>query len=168
MSMDRLEILNSDQIIKKTDRITYQIYEDTVNVKDIILAGIDGDGYTFSKRIYNCLKNISDQNITHIKISIEKDAPLSKKIDLGIDPTKFKGATVVLVDDVVNSGRTLIYAANEILKNEVECLKTAVLVDRRHRRYPIKSDFVGLEVSTTIQNHISVELKDEKGVAYLE
>ena len=166
--MEKLEILNADQIKKKTDRLTFQIYESTVEDSDIILAGIEGDGYVFSEKIYSCLKNISDQNITHIKISIEKDSPLSKEIDLGVDESKLNGATVVLVDDVVNSGRTLIYAATEILKHNVKSVKTAVLVDRKHRRFPIKSDFVGLEVSTTLQNHISVEFDETGGVAYLE
>lgn len=167
-TMEKLEILNADQIVKKTDRITYQIYEDTVKEQNIILAGIEGNGYVFSEKIYKCLQNISDQNIKHIKISIEKDSPLSRKIDLGIDSAELEGATIVLVDDVVNSGRTLIYATTEILKNNVKSIKTAVLVDRRHRRYPIKADFVGLGVSTTLLNHISVEFSNKGGVAYLE
>ncbi|MCB0476766.1 MAG: phosphoribosyltransferase family protein [Crocinitomicaceae bacterium] len=166
--MERLEILNGDQIQKKIDRLTYEIYEDTVNEKSIILAGIAGTGYAFSERIFNCLKNISDQEIQHIKISLEKDDPLSNAIDLGIDPSKLEGATVILLDDVVNSGRTMIYAAAEILRNKVRVLKTAVLVDRRHRRYPIKSDFVGLEVSTTLQNHIAVDFESKEAKAFLE
>lgn len=166
--MERLEILNTDQIQKKTDRITFQIYEDTVGTNELIIAGIDGNGYTFSEKIYDCLKNISDQKIAHVKVCIDKDSPLSHKIDLGLSPEELKGSTVILVDDVINSGRTLIHAASEILKHNVRSLKTAVLVDRKHRRFPIKSDFVGLEVSTTLQNHIAVEFSGMDGIAYLD
>lgn len=166
--MKRLEILDADQIQKKVDRLTYEIYENTVKEEALILAGIAGTGYEFSERIFKCLQNISDQKITHIKVSLDKDQPLSSPIDLGIAPEKLKNANVILLDDVVNSGRTMIYAAAEILKHEVKSLKTAVLVDRRHRRYPIKSDFVGLEVSTTLQNHITVDFQAENAKAYLE
>lgn len=166
--MERLEILDADQIQKKIDRLTYQIYENIVNEKSVILAGIDGTGYTFSEKVYNCLSNISNQEIRLIKISIDKDDPLSRDIDLGIQTFELEGATVILIDDVVNSGKTMIYAAAEILKHRVQSLKTAVLVDRRHRRYPIKSDFVGLEVSTTLQNHIAVEFKGDEAKAYLD
>ncbi len=166
--MERLEILDADQIQKKIDRLTYQIYENVVNEKSVILAGIEGTGYTFSEKIYQCLNNISDQEIKLIRISMDKENPLSNPIDLGIDPKELEGATVILMDDVVNSGKTMIHAAAEILKHQVKLMKTAVLVDRRHRRYPIKSDFVGLEVSTTLQNHIAVEFNGEEAKAYLD
>ena len=155
-------ILNSKQIQQKINRIAYEIYENNYDEKDIIIAGIGGNGYFLAKRIDEVLKKISPIKTTLIEIIIDKKNPLSKEIIISLTENELKNKVIVLVDDVLNSGKTLIFGAKPFLSTPIKRLTTAVLVDRGHNRYPIKADFVGLSLSTTLQEHITVEI-DGKG-----
>ena len=154
----QIEILNSKQIAQKLNRIAYQIYESNYGEKQIFIAGIEGNGYLVAKRIYNILKKISDVNLSIGKITIDKDNPVDKTPGLDFNIENFKGKSIVLVDDVLNSGKTLIYALKVFLNQPVKKINTAVLVDRSHTLFPIKADFVGLSLSTTLQDHIAANL----------
>ena len=99
-------------------------------------------------------------------ITVNKENPLGDKIVLSIDDQYLKDANIILVDDVINSGKTLIHSVSRILTNKVNCIKTAVLVNRTHRRFPISANFVGLNVSTTLQDNIIVEFGKNE-TAYL-
>ena len=110
---------------------------------------------------------ISNGKITLTKLEISKDDPLSEEIAFDMEISDLEGRPVLLVDDVLNSGRTLIYAATLLLKANLKRLATAVLVDRRHRKYPIRADFVGLALSTTIEETIKVDFEKGKEAAYL-
>ena len=166
--MSKTLILNSKQIEQKINRIAYEIYENNYDEKDIIIAGIGGNGFLLAKRIVDVLQNISPLQIKLIEIIIDKKNPLSKEIKIELSDEELKNKVIVLVDDVLNSGKTLIFGAKPFLSTPVKRLTTAVLVDRGHNRYPIKADFVGLSLSTTLQEHITVEINIKgKEIVYL-
>ncbi|MBI2270800.1 MAG: phosphoribosyltransferase [Bacteroidetes bacterium] len=168
MTETKTLILNADQIRQKTDRIAYQIYENNFEEKEIIMAGIAPKGYILAQRLAKKLEEIAKIKITLVEITVNKDNPLQDEVKLSIKPKEFSGKVVILVDDVLNSGKTLVYGLAPFLNVPVKRITTAVLVDRNHNRYPIKADFVGLSLATTLQEHISVELaKSGKEAVYL-
>ncbi len=160
--MSKTLILNSKQIQQKINRIAYQIYENNHDEKEIIIAGISGNGYLLAKRISDVLLTISPIKTKLIEITIDKENPLAKDIKISLTAKELKNKVIVLADDVLNSGKTLIFGAKPFLSSPVKRLTTVVLVDRGHNRYPIKADFVGLSLSTTLLEHITVEL-NKKG-----
>ena len=165
--MSKTLILNSTQIEQKINRIAYQIYENNHNEKEIIIAGISGNGYLFAKRIADVLQKISPIKNKLIEIIINKENPIGADIKISLTEKELKNKVIILVDDVLNSGKTLIFGAKPFLSAPVKRLTTAILVDRGHNRYPIKADFVGLSLSTTLQEHITVDLKKGKEAVYL-
>ena len=165
----KTEILNTQQIKQKLNRLAWEIYENTVEDKEIMLAGIEGNGYTVAKELCALLKSIGKQKIQLGKITLDKKNPLAKEPVTDFSEKDFKNKTVILADDVLNSGRTLMYAVQLFLKCPVKKLHTVVLVDRSHTQYPVKADFVGLSLSTTLQEHIVADLgKAGKEKVYLE
>jgi pyrimidine operon attenuation protein/uracil phosphoribosyltransferase len=166
--MNKTLILNSKQIDQKINRIAYEIYENNYNEKEIIIAGISDNGYLLAKRIADVLQKISPIRTKLIEIAINKENPFSADITITLTDKELKNKVVVLVDDVLNSGKTLIFGAKPFLSSPVKCLITVVLVDRGHNLYPIKADFVGLSLSTTLQEHITVEINRKgKETVYL-
>ena len=165
--MQRTTILNNEQIQHKTKRIAYQIYESNINEKQVILAGIKENGYVFAKRIKEVLSEISNIEVRLCEVIIDKKNP-RELISTSLSPDAYKNKSLVLVDDVLNSGTTLIYAAKLFLEVPLKRFKTVVLVNRNHKKYPIKADFKGISLSTSLQEHISVEFKGKGSQAYLE
>ena len=163
-------ILNSSQIEQKTERISYEIYENSFNESQLLIGGIKGNGFEFAQRLVNKLSDISKgsypKGIHLFEVSVNKSNPLNHSIDLSISDNELNNNSVILVDDVINSGSTLIHATARILQQSVKNIKTAILVNRTHRRFPILADYVGLDITTTIKDNIVVEFgKNEK--AYL-
>ncbi len=109
----------------------------------------------------------SEQELIVFEININKDEPWKNQIQLSIEESKLKNAFILLVDDVLNSGRTMQYALIKFLEGPTKSIKTVALVDRKHRRYPIKADFVGLNLSTTLKERVEVELNETSSRAYL-
>ena len=165
--MENSTVLQNDQILQKTKRIAYQIHENTYNEKDVYIGGIVGTGYVLAERIVNHLNSLRPNGIHLFEITVNKRKPLDDRIVLSVDDASLKDQSIIVVDDVINSGNTMIYAVNRILENPVKMLKIATLVNRTHRRYPVKADFVGLDIATTLQDNILVELGDTNG-AYLK
>ena len=165
--MSKSIILNNEEIQHKIKRIAFQIYESNSKENEIILAGIADNGYLFAKKIAEILKEISNLKITLCEVKINKKKPLST-IKTSVDATYYKNKSLVLVDDVLNSGATLMYAVKHFLNVPLKQFKTAVLVNRNHKKYPIKADFKGVSLSTSLQEHITVMFNKEESVAYLE
>lgn len=165
--MSRSIILNDQQITDKIRRIAYQIYESNTKEKVVILAGIKGNGFILAERIAKVLRSISPLEVSLCEIIMDKKKP-REKITTSLDPEAYKNKSLVLVDDVLNSGTTLIYAARHFLDVPLKRFKTVVLVNRNHKKYPIKADFKGLSLSTSMQEHINVEFREKASVAYLE
>lgn len=166
--MEKTLILTSKQIEQKINRIAYELYENNYDEKEVIFAGIGGNGYLLAKRISAVLEKISPLKVRLIEILINKEDPLSEDITVALTEKEMKNKVIILMDDVLNSGKTLIFGAKPFLSAPVKRLSTVVLVDRGHNRYPIKADFVGLSLSTTLQEHITVEIsKKGKEAVYL-
>lgn len=161
-------ILTHEQIQHTVKRISYQIYEANVNEKEIIIAGIEGGGLNFAKKIAAVLKKITDAQIVLCKINMDKKNPLASGVNTSIAEEAYKDKSIVLVDDVLNSGTTLIYGVHHFLKTPIKQLKTAVLVNRNHKKYPIKADYKGISLSTSLNEHIRVEFQSKNDAVYLE
>jgi len=165
--MQKTIILSNEQIQHKTKRIAYQIYESNINEKQVILAGIKENGFIFAKRIKEALEKISPIEVVLCEVIIDKKKPL-EKITTSIPASEYKNKSLILVDDVLNSGTTLIYAAKLFLEVPLKRFKTVVLVNRNHKKYPIKADFKGISLSTSMQEHICVEFEGKEAQAFLE
>ena len=165
--MQKTIILNNEQIQHKTKRIAYQIYESNINESEVILAGIPENGFIFAKRLKEALAEISPIKVVLCEVLIDKKNPRGP-ITTSLDASEYKNKSLVLVDDVLNSGTTLIYAAKLFLEVPLKRFKTVVLVNRNHKKYPIKADFKGISLSTSMQEHIYVEFEGKNAQAYLE
>lgn len=164
--MSRSVILTNQEITFKIRRIAYQIYENNSSNKEIILAGITDNGFILAQKIKDTLDEISDIKSTLCEVLIDKTNP-RKQITTSLAVADYKNKSLVLVDDVLNSGTTLMYAVKHFLAVPLKQFKTAVLVNRNHKKYPIKADFKGLSLSTSLQEHISVEFAKKQAIAYL-
>ncbi|PCI93712.1 MAG: phosphoribosyltransferase [Flavobacteriales bacterium] len=160
-------ILNNEQIYQKINRISYQIFEDNHTEKEIIVVGIAKNGYLFATKLADQLGEISKAKITLAKLTIDKENPITTKGKMDISPELLSDKVVILVDDVLNSGKALIYGVKYLLDFPIKKMSTTVLVDRNHKKYPIGTHYVGLSLSTTLQNHISVEFSGSKISAFL-
>jgi pyrimidine operon attenuation protein/uracil phosphoribosyltransferase len=164
--MTQTVILNNTQINHIIKRIAYQIYETNINEEEIIVAGIYQNGYIFAQKLGNELTSISNKKIILCKVEIDKKKPLNK-ITTDLKTDTYTDKPLVLVDDVLNSGTTLMYAVKHFLDVPLKKFKTAVLVNRNHKKYPIKADFKGISLSTSLQEHITVEFSNGSAKAYL-
>ena len=164
--MDKNKILDYHLVKKKIRRISLQIIESNSIDDEIIIAGIENNGYLIAKKICNEIKKNSYKKIQLCSIKIDKKNP-RKEITVSLVEEQYENKSVVIVDDVLNSGSTLMYAVKYFLDTKLKKLKTAVLVDRNHKKYPIKADYKGLSLSTSIQNHVEVSINDNEINAYL-
>ncbi|WP_339835295.1 phosphoribosyltransferase family protein [uncultured Flavobacterium sp.] len=159
-------ILNKEEIQHKTKRIAYQIYETFVDEKEVVLAGISSNGYIFANKIAEELEKISPIKITMCEVFINKTKP-QDTIKTSIPKEEYSNKGLVLIDDVLNSGTTLIYGVKHFLEVPLNKFKTAVLVDRNHKKYPVKADFKGISLSTSLQEHIQVVFEKDDMYVYL-
>ena len=159
-------ILDNVQINQKIKRIAYQIFESNSNETEVIIAGIIGNGYIFAEKLVATLNEISNLKVTICEVTINKKKPL-EPITTSLKVEDYKNKSLVLVDDVLNSGTTLIYGVKHFLDVPLKRFKTAVLVNRNHKKYPVKADFKGVSLSTSIKEHIQVDFSDLEAKAYL-
>jgi pyrimidine operon attenuation protein / uracil phosphoribosyltransferase len=158
MALERTLILDHDRVQRKLKRIAIQLCEETWGEKDLVVVGIVPRGLELAERLVVLINEVAKVRIELVQLTLDKDAPLIGPVQLNIALDRLENRTVVLVDDVLMSGRTLMHAAAHLVQVKLSKLTTVVLVDRRHRAYPIRADIVGLTLSTTVQEHITVEL----------
>ena len=159
------KILNIKQIDQKLKRLAWQVYERNSAEKEIIVVGISERGLILAKKLVIHIQKISNIKTKISSLELDKDNPYNKGVSLRLAEMEYTNKVVILVDDVLNSGKTLMYAAKHFLTTRLISLSTLVLVDRNHNRFPIKADYIGLSLATTLQEYISVDLKGaEKGV----
>ncbi len=160
MPNKRTLILDKEQIRQKSIRIAYQILEDNFEERSIVLVGIADRGYVFASRLHRILQDIApDKAFELIKVNIEKTKrSLEASTDASLDTAKNK--VIILVDDVLNSGRTLAYGLGMFLNVPLKKMRTAVLIDRSHHQFPLFSDYYGLKLSTILKEHVEVELEE--------
>jgi pyrimidine operon attenuation protein/uracil phosphoribosyltransferase len=155
MPENQVLILDKQQIEQKINRIAYQILEDNLEEKEIVLAGIWDRGYKLALRLKTVLQEIAGFKVTMLRVDLEKqNSKLVAKTDL--QETEWKNKVIILVDDVLNSGKTLAYGLGVFLNTPHKKIRTVVLVDRSHKIFPIATDFVGLELSTILKEHVDV------------
>lgn len=159
-------ILNNQEIENKIARIAYQIYETFVDENEIVIAGIASNGFVFAKKIATELERISTLKVILCEVFVNK-LDVCAPITTSLATEKYKNKGLVLVDDVLNSGTTLIYGVKHFLDVPLKKLKTAVLVDRNHKKYPVKADFKGISLSTSLQEHVQVVFDEKGDFAYL-
>jgi pyrimidine operon attenuation protein/uracil phosphoribosyltransferase len=158
MKKKKVEILDAERIAHKLRRMAYEIWERNSDEKELTLVGIESGGKVIADNLSALLTEISPLKVQVIAVTINKKNPLNHALDFEDNLT---GRAIVLVDDVANSGKTITYSLHALLSYDLKKVMVAVLVDRKHKSFPIASDIVGLSVATTLQEHIEVEI--EKG-----
>jgi pyrimidine operon attenuation protein/uracil phosphoribosyltransferase len=159
-------ILNNQEIKHKITRIAYQIYETFVDEEEIVIAGIASNGFVFANKIATELEKISTLKVILCEVNINKQN-VNDPITTSLSVDQYKNKGLILVDDVLNSGTTLIYGVKHFLEVPLKKLKTAVLIDRNHKKYPVKADFKGISLSTSLQEHVQVIFEEKGDYAYL-
>jgi pyrimidine operon attenuation protein/uracil phosphoribosyltransferase len=162
--MSKNIILTNQQIEHTIKRIAYQIYETFVEEEEIVIAGITSNGYTFAEKIAQVLATISPIKISLCEVHINKQKP-ELPIITSLTKEQYSNKGLILVDDVLSSGTTLIYAVRHFLDVPLKKFKTVVLVDRNHKKFPIKADFKGISLSTSLLEHVDVVF-DANGDSY--
>lgn len=159
-------ILTNQEIQHKIRRIAYQIYETFVDENQIVIAGIASNGYVFATKIAAELERIAPIKALLCEVVVDKSNPRAP-ISTSIPAAAYQNKGIVLIDDVLNSGTTLIYGVKHFLEVPVKKFKTAVLIDRNHKKYPVKVDFKGISLSTSSLEHVSVVFDGNEASAYL-
>jgi pyrimidine operon attenuation protein / uracil phosphoribosyltransferase len=163
---DTVLILNDFKIRQKIDRMSIEVLERNYDSKEIVLAGISKSGVKLAEIIAGKIKTVSDTRIEIIEISINKAEP-TEHIGISCDQESLKNKNIIIVDDVLNTGRTMLYAMKPFLDIPLKKLQALVLVHRNHNNFPVLPDFIGLTLSTTLQEHIEVDLDSKKLGIYL-
>lgn len=160
---DKISILSPDIVSHKIKRMVYEIWEKNADQKEIILLGIEGSGCALANLMHEELKRIADLQITYGTISLDKQN--TKEMAVINGDFSLKNKNIVVIDDVANSGRTMLYALIPILEQQPKKIEVAVLVNRKHKSFPVKPDIIGHEVSTTLQDNIVVEFIDNENIS---
>jgi pyrimidine operon attenuation protein/uracil phosphoribosyltransferase len=166
--MEATLLLNHEQIQQKINRMAYQLFENNYSESEIVLAGIEHRGFVLAQRIQLALSNFSKQKVTLLSIEVEKDSPYQTFQQKEIAREIFENKVVIVIDDVLNSGKTLIYGVNQFLHAPVKKISTLVLIDRNHKRFPVNADYVGLSLATTLKQNIKVVFSGGGDEVFLE
>ncbi|PVD51733.1 phosphoribosyltransferase [Terrimonas sp.] len=161
-------ILTEAQVAKKLQRMAYEIAERNVGEEKLLFAGIKDNGVVIAKRLKTLLSTIFKGEIDIIEMEID-DKRFPRKITLSKTPN-FDNAVVIVIDDVANSGKTMLYALQPFSKDQPKKIQTLALVDRTHKTFPVHTDYIGFAVATTLQEHIFVEVDNNEKItgAWLE
>ncbi|MAT54603.1 MAG: phosphoribosyltransferase [Saprospirales bacterium] len=155
-----MKILNDRQIRQKITRLAFEIVENNFDEEEIILAGINRNGMSFAKLLFDQLQAISKQRFLLCTLKLNPADPLEYDVQLSIPERECEGKVVIVVDDVANTGRTIFYACKPLMNTLPKKVEAAVLVDRTHKSFPIKVDYVGLSLATTLLEDIDVQIRD--------
>ncbi len=148
--------------------MAFQIYEKNFDKKELIFAAITGQGIEIAKLVKAALEEISKIKIQLVEIDIDKHHPAFNGAKVQWGNMKLTDKTVVMFDDVLNTGKTLVYGMHPFLQQPLKAIQIAVLVDRNHKNFPVSADFIGLSLQTTLQEHVSVTMKAGKVSVYLQ
>lgn len=163
----RTLLLTEKQVLQRVNRIAYQIYEDNSDEQEIILAGIAKSGYLLCEKLAQAIQTISPLKVLLTEVIVDKHSQVNKEISISLNREQLQKKVIILVDDVLNSGKTMMYALKPFLAADIKKIRTVVLIDRNHKRFPVAADFTGLSLSTTLQEHVSVEFDKDGAAVYL-
>ena len=156
-------ILTKEEINNKINRIAVSIIESFYLEKEITIVGFEKNGYIIGEKLKKLIEKKQGIKISLHKIIHNHNNQYTIKPELQKETQK----NIFLVDDVLKSGKTIIYGIKEILKKDINSLKTIILVNRNHHKFPVSADYVGLNLSTTLKDHIEVVLTNKKEIVYL-
>ncbi len=165
MSASKNYILDEVIAAKKLRRMALEIIEQNADEAELILVGVDENGSVIARNILAMIRSLSAINASLITLSLDKRNP--GRVELSEYPD-FNDKVIIVIDDVANSGKTLLYALKPFLDSHPRKIQTLILVERSHNSYPVRPDYTGLSIASTLQEHIYVEVEGEtvKG-AYL-
>ena len=163
---DVLKILDSNQINQKILRLSWQVFEDNFSEKEIVLVGIGEQGLLIAEQVKFHLNTISKLKNTVFRIDVDRDKPFNK-VSTELTENDYKNKVIILIDDVLHSGKTLTYAFKTFLDTSVKKMAVLALIDRNHNTFPVKANYVGLSLSTTLKEYIEVVLKGSNKGVYL-
>lgn len=166
MTAEKSLVLDDGQVRQKIRRMAYQIFENNFSEKSIVLAGIEGQGYGLAMLLGKEIEMIAPVDVLIVKVILDKQAHEKSEVTLDVKLDDLKKKSIVLIDDVLNSGRTLAYGMKPFLSIEVKKIEVAVLVNRSHPRFPVQPNYTGYELSTTLMEHVEVVL-GKKSAVYL-
>jgi pyrimidine operon attenuation protein / uracil phosphoribosyltransferase len=159
-------VLDSQQITQKITRIAFEIYENNFKEKTLVFAGIDGQGYNLAQLLAQEVERISEIKTAVVKVILDKQSTQLGDVSIDISEKELKKKVIILVDDVLNTGRTLAYGLKPFLQLEVKKLEVAVLVNRSHSLFPVLPTYTGYDLATTLNDHVQVTL-GKKASVYL-
>ena len=137
-------------------------------LKLLVIVGATAVGKTkLSIELAKHLKSISKMDIKLAKLFLDKDNPYEQDVKLNLTSSEYKDKVIILCDDVLNSGKTLMFATKHFLNQRIKKISTVVLIERNYNIYPIKADFVGLSLATTYQQYVKVNLDRRNKAVYL-
>jgi pyrimidine operon attenuation protein / uracil phosphoribosyltransferase len=157
-------ILDAAQIKQKIKRMAFEVFENNFKEKVVVIAGIEGQGYKLAQLLANEIESIATLKTFLIRVSIDKAIPQQSEIVLDCELKDIKKKCIIIVDDVLNTGRTFAYSLKPFLKIEVKKIEIAVLVNRSHTLFPIYPQYTGYELATTLSEHVEVVLGKENAV----
>lgn len=155
-------ILNAEQIRQKIRRIAFQMYETNFEEPFLLLAGISGEGYVLAQALAQELQQIAPFQVELIKLELDKSQVAQPPVQTSQPAMDYTDKVIIVVDDVLYTGRTLAFSLQPFLSVPVRKLQVAVLIDRNYPRYPVAADYKGYELSTTLTDHVEVVLGDQE------
>lgn len=157
--MARKDILDKETVKMKLQRMAFEIIESNLDEEKIMLVGIRDNGSVIARNMKNILKQVSHLKVKLVNLTIDKKDP--KDVQLS-EQANFSDEVIILVDDVANSGKTMLYALKPFLDFRPRKIETLALVERTHKIFPVHLNYTGLSVATTLHEHIYVEVQGEE------
>ena len=154
------QILNAQKVKQKIRRIALEIIERTYAEEKVVIVGIKNSGFELAQRICDELKRFENKEYSCYSMLINKTSPLETPIETDVNGDELYNSIIIIVDDVQNSGKTMAFAVKHFLQYPVKSIQTCVLIDRRHNLFPVRADYVGLSLSTTLKEHVSVDTEN--------
>lgn len=168
MTIAKTQILTDAEVKQILKRLAYQVYENNFNEKDIVIAGIEGRGEKVAEMLTKELAAISKIKIYYTSIVLDKTNPAEKQIRLSDTKLQVTNKVVVVVDDVLNTGKTLLYSLIPLVSQKARKIQTLILVNRNHKTFPVSADYIGTQLSTTLQEHVEVSIEKGKVNVFLK
>lgn len=153
-----MQVLDDRKIRQKIRRLAIEIVEHNYDEPELILVGINNRGMAFAKLLVAELQAISKQTISLTQLRVSPADPLATEVTIGMPIESMRGKVVIVVDDVANTGRTIFYACKPLLETLPKKIEIAVIVDRTHKSFPVKVDYFGISLATTLLENIDVQI----------
>lgn len=164
LASEKTLVLSAEQVHQKIKRIAFEILESNFDVKELVLIGVDGQGHVLAHLLQKELKGIAPWPVTLGRVVVDKAALTQPDVSLDVEVKSLRKKAIVLVDDVLNTGKTLAFALRPFLSIEIKKIQVAVLVNRSHSQYPMQPSFTGFELATTLKDHVEVVLGKNSAV----